>query len=175
MNSLSPLIAWLIVLFVLGVAAYFARQQVQTLRHSRREDLSPEDRRYFRRQVWRRLFGCALLVAIAVLIALSYVTGQEERIDALGDQIQAQVAAGERQLQPEQAALRRFYAWYWITVLLLLLALIGVATVDMLAIRRYGLRHFRKIRDDRRAMLEQHLAELRRERRQREDGPPTGS
>jgi hypothetical protein len=167
----APLIAWLLVLASLGVAGYFARQQVQTLRGlQRRDDLSPEDFRYSRNQAWRRLAGCVLLVAVAGMMSVWYLSGQDAGIDALGDQLKAQAAAGERQPRPEQEQARRFYVYYWITVLLLLLGLVLLAAADIWAIRRYGVRHYRRIRDDRRAMLERELAELRRERGRRHNG-----
>jgi hypothetical protein len=167
----APLIAWLIVLLTLGVAGYFARQQVMTLRGLRgREGLGPEDRDYLQRQAWRRLIGCALLVAVAVLISAWYLTGQDEGIDALGDLIKAQAAAGDRQARPEQEQAKRFYVIYWVTVLMLLLVLVMLAAADIWAIRRYSMRHFRQLREDRRAMIERELAELRRERRPGRNG-----
>jgi len=171
-NSLSPLIAWLLVLLTLGVATYFARQQVSTLRGLRGlGELALEDRRYLRRQAWRRLFGCVMLVAIASLISGWYLTGQDAGIDALGDQLKAQAAAGEKQPRPEQEQAKRFYVYYWISVLLLLLGLVLLAAADIWAIRRYSVRHFRRLSDDRRAMLEHQIAELRRERGLDRNGP----
>jgi hypothetical protein len=172
-NSLSPLIAWLLVLIILGIAAYFARQQFRTLRGLKlQEGLAGEDRSYLRSQAWRRLVGCLLLVAIAGLLSGWYLTGQDAGIDALGDQLQAQKAAGEPVPRPEQEQAKRFYLYYLIVVLLLLLALVLVAAIDFIAIRRYSRRHFRKLYDDRRAMLERQLAELRRERGLERDGHP---
>jgi hypothetical protein len=165
-------VAWLLVLLTLGVAGYFARQQVLTLRGlGRQENLSAEDRSYLHSQAWRRLVGCALLVAVAGLISAWYLTGWSESIDVLGDQVKAQREAGETLLRPEQERESRFYVYYWVTVLLLLLALVGVAAADFWAIRRYSARHFRRLNDDRRAMLERQLAELRRERGLDRDGP----
>ena len=45
-----------------------------------------------------------------------------------------------------------------------------LAAADIWAIRRYSMRHFRQLRDDRRAMIERELAELRRERRPGRNG-----
>jgi hypothetical protein len=171
-NSLSPLIAWLLVLLTLGVAAFFARQQVATLRGlSRSEILTPDDRGYLRRQAWRRLLGCAMLVLIACLISGWFLSGLDAGIDALGDQRKAQAAAGEILARPEQEQAMRFYIYYWIAVLLLLLGLVLLAAADLWAIRRFSARHFRRIRDDRRAMLEHQLEELRRERGLGRNGP----
>ena len=172
MNSLSPLVAWLLVLLSLGVAGFFARQQVLTLRGiKRRGNLPPDDVRYYRRRAWRRLFSCALLVAVAVLLSAWYLTGWDVRVDELGDQVKAQQQAGQRQLQPEQEQAGRFYAAYIVTIVLLLLLVLLLAVLDMWATWRYGVRNFRRLRDDRQAMLDRQLAELRRERGLDRNGP----
>jgi hypothetical protein len=161
-----------LVLASLGVAGYFAHQQIQTLRVlGRREGLATEDYRYLRNQAWRRLAGCVLLVAVAGMMSVWYLSGQDAGIDALGDQLKAQAAAGERQPRPEQEQERRFYVFYWITVLLLLLGVVFLAAIDVWAIRRFGTRHLNRIRNDRKAMLERQLEELRRERGRQQNGP----
>jgi amino acid transporter len=168
----APLVAWLIVVFTLGLAALFGRQQVRTLRTlPRHSDLSSEDHTYFRRQAWRRLAGCGLLVAISAMMTVWYVYGLDAGIDALGAARDAQRAAGgDQRFTAEQDAARRFYVAYVSGMLLLLLALLLITGVDVLAIRRYAARHSRQIREGRRAMLENELAALRRERgRQRGD------
>ncbi|HEY1378554.1 MAG TPA: hypothetical protein VGF55_17270 [Gemmataceae bacterium] len=161
---MAPLVAWLLVLLTLAVAGVFARQQVNTLRGlPARTEVSEEDRTYFRRQAWRRLVGCVLLVAIAAMMSVWFLSGQHIRIDEVGDDIQARKAAHEQPtLEQEQA--RRFFAYYWISVLSLLMVLVILAVIDLNAIRRFAARHVRQIRDDRRAMLERELAELRRQR-----------
>lgn len=164
MESISPLVAWLLVVACIAAAAFFARQQFQTLKRlSTQTDLSPEDRRYFRRQAVRRLIGCGLLVAIGALIGGSYVSGQEEWVDRLG-QPKAAADAPAPPPDPDLQHRKRVYLWYWAAVLVLLLALVVVAAIDYFAIRGYGARHMRRIYDDRKAMLEQELAELRRAR-----------
>jgi hypothetical protein len=164
-ESVAPLIAWLLVLVTLGVAGYFGSQQVRTLRGlPARTDLAPDDHSYFRRQAWRRLAGCALLVAVATMLSAWYLSGQDVNFDHLGDVLQAQRAAGDHALRPDQEQARRFFVYYVNAMLLLLLALLVLAAFDLLAIRRYAARHSRSIRDDRRAMLERELANLRRER-----------
>jgi hypothetical protein len=167
---MAPLVAWFLVLLTVGLAVLFARQQMRTLRGLKtKADEPAEDRAYLRRQAWRRLCGCALLVAIAVMLSVWYVNGLDAALDAFGEQRDRQVAAGENQFTPEQEAARRFYVYYVSGMLLLLLGLLVLTGFDILAIRRYAARHSRQIRDDRRAMLERELAALRRERRQRGD------
>jgi hypothetical protein len=165
-ESLSPLIAWLLVLVTLGVAGYFAWQQRRTLRElPQRSDLAPEDRTYYHRQAWRRLLGCGLLLIVAVMLSSWYLLGIDAKFDELRDVLQAQRAGGDLGLRPDQEQAKRFFAYYWIVVLLLLLAIVTLAGIDMNAIRRFAARHARRIRDDRRAMLERELSSLRRERR----------
>ena len=82
MNSVAPLIAWLLVLASLGVAGYFARQQVQTLRGlRRRENLALEDYRYLhstRGELLRRL-GRTAEARQAYRRALALVPDDAER------------------------------------------------------------------------------------------------
>jgi hypothetical protein len=162
----APLVAWLLVVLTVSLAVLFGRQQVHTLRAlPGKSDLSPEDRTYFHRQAWRRLTGCILMVAVAVMMSVWYVNGLDAGIDALGAARDAQVAAGNHGFTPEQEAARRFYIFYVNAMLLLLLALLVLAAIDLFAIRRFAARHLRDIRDGRREMLERELAALKRERR----------
>jgi hypothetical protein len=160
------------VLLIVALAAMFAHQQLRTLRGlPGKTDLSQADRVYFHRQAWRRLIGCGLLVAIAVMISVWYLSGQDMSIDQLGDAIQARKAAGNPHLSPEQERDKQFFVVYWIAVLLLLLVLLVLMAFDLNAIRRFAARHSRQIRDDRRAMIERELAVIRRERGRRPDDP----
>lgn len=162
MNTLAPLLAWVLVVITFGIAVFFARQQFATLAWLRtRPELSDSDRTYFRRQSYRRLVGCALLVAIGVLIGAFFVSGLDEwttRVGQIIDEKGAEVA----KLDPEVQRMKNVFRWYIIVLMLLLLALVGVAGIDYWAIRKYGTRHLEQIKSDRRAMIEQELAELRR-------------
>lgn len=164
METFSPLVAFVLVVICIVAAAFFGWQQFQTLKRLRLQPEMPvEDRTYFRRQAIRRLIGCGLLVAIGALIGGSYVSGQEEWVDRLGQPDPAKVAPGVAP-DPELQHKKRLYVWYWIAVLMLLLALVIVAAIDFFAIRGYGARHLKRIYSDRKAMLEQELAELKRAR-----------
>jgi hypothetical protein len=168
----APLIAWLLVLLTLVLVVIFGRQQIHTLRALQANaDLPIEDQTYMRRQAWRRLTGCGLLVAIAGMLSYWYLSGLDAGIDQFGDMVQARRAAGQKELTPEQEQAKQFFVGYWISVLLLLLALVILMGFDLSAIRRYAKRHSQKIRDDRRAMMERELAALRRERRQQRGDP----
>jgi len=67
-------------------------------------------------------------------------------------------------LDAEQKQFRRWYVGYWISALLLLLAVVCLAGFDLWAIRRYGNRHMQQIRDDRKAMFQEELSRLRSQR-----------
>jgi hypothetical protein len=167
---MAPLVASILVLVVFIAAGFFAWQQVRLLTGLRRSaSLSPEDYRYLRNQGWRRLFGCALLVTVGVLMSWYYVGGMDAHIDALGEAKEAQ-AKGEPPLNAEQQQSARFYVRYVGAVLILLMVLMFVAAWDVWAIRRFGARHYRRIQDDRRAMLQRQLAQLRRERGHQHNG-----
>jgi hypothetical protein len=49
-------------------------------------------------------------------------------------------------------------------VLILLMSIIFLAAIDFFAIRRFGLRHYRQIQADRRAMIEGELTRIRSQR-----------
>jgi hypothetical protein len=154
----------LLMLVLPGLAGYYAWRQVQTLRGLRHDDTTPpEDRRYLRNQAWRRLACSALMVILAALLAGSFfIEFRAQNLVDIGDAAQAR---NERpDLDPEQRSFFRFYTLYWVTALLVLLGMMGTALYDLVAIRRYGQRHFRKLQADRRAMIERQAARLRQDR-----------
>ena len=153
-----------LIILLLGMAAFFGWRQVQTLRRLRQTpDLPPEDRLYTRNQAQRRLVSSVLMVVLAGLLAVHFAF--EDRINQLFDQ-----AAHNRQLgeavpaDPEQQRFIDFYGTFWVVTLLVLLSMIGLAAVDYFAIRRYARRHYRQIQQDRRAMIENEIARLRSQR-----------
>jgi len=156
----------LIIVVLLGLAGYYAWQQVQTLRLLRlQENLPPEDRSYMRNQAWRRLACCALMVLLAILLIGTFVLGLEAQAERLGAQVAEDRAHGqEMKLNAEQKRFVNLYTYCWITILLVLLSLLGLAASDLWAIHRFGLRHHRQIQADRRAMLERQVARMRTER-----------
>jgi hypothetical protein len=156
-----------IILVLLGLAGHFARRQWQTLRSLRDQpDLSPEDRSYYRSQTWRRLTGCLLMVAFAGMLAGWYVLGLSQQAENLRRQGEEQAAQADPpgKLDKEQQRSVNVFSTYWIIATLLLMAMIVLACTDFWAIRRYGLRHLRRIQSDRRAALEKDIA-LYRSRR----------
>ncbi len=164
MSTTQILHTALLIGVLLALAGYYAWRQVQTLRRLRRdENLSPEDRQYVRGQALRRLACSGLMIVFAGLLAGSFdIEFRAQDLVNLGD---AAKARGEQtNLDPEQQRFFNFYTLYWISALLVLLAMVGTALYDLLAIRRFGRRQFHKLQADRRAMIERQAARVREER-----------
>src|SRR5206468_3992140 len=112
----------------------------------------------------RRLAGSVLMAVFAGLLAGS-LTFLEDPAGRLAEEGEAAREHGQQPvLDPEQKQFIHFYGGYWIVMLLVLLALVALAAFDLLATRRFGLRQYRKIQTDRRAMIERQAARLRQER-----------
>jgi hypothetical protein len=155
----------LLVAVLLFLSLFYAWRQVRALRALRQApELPPEEARYERTKAWRRLVSCGLTLALAALLA-GLLTFLEDRAQELADRREA-VAAGEEPppLTPEERALARRWLWGWIVLLLVLLAVVLLAAVDLWATRRFGLRQYRKIQADRRAMIERQVSRLRGQR-----------
>jgi uncharacterized membrane protein YfcA len=158
------LFASLLIVVLAGLAVYYAWRQVKTLLELRHdENLPPEDRRYLRNQAWRRLACSGLMLAFAgLLVGSFFIEFPAQDLVNLGE---AAHARNERpDLDPEQQRFFNFYTLYWVTALLVLLGMMATALYDLLAIRRFGQRHFRKLQADRRAMIERQAARLRQDR-----------
>jgi hypothetical protein len=163
------LFAVLLILALLGMSLWFAWRQVQTLRWMRTQpQMMTEDRRYYRGQVYRRFVCCGLTFALGCLLIGMLAFGVMDELDklsALGDQ--ARKEGG--QLTDEQKDFLRFSFNYVIVILLVLFTLLVVVFMDVVAIRRFGMRHRKRIRDDRKAMLMRQLPLLRRSREESEE------
>lgn len=164
-SQLELFVVCLMVVLLLTLAGYFGWRQIQTLRGVRQaSELSSEDRSYYRHQAWRRLVGCALMVVLAALLAGWYLLGFDTQTAALNLRGNTTDPAANFQ---RGVAVQRFVnlaSSYMIFTLLVLLALVCVGAIDVLAIRRFGIRHYRKIQSDRRAMIEQQVAIMRSQR-----------
>lgn len=153
-------------LLLLLLAVYFAWRQFKTWEWLRREsNLSEEDRRYHLRTVVRRGLGCVLLAALAMLLAGLFGMEIIDRLDELLAQGEQAKKEG-RKLTAEESDFVYFSMRYVGTLALVLFGLLGVAFFDLLALRRFGSRHRKRIRDDRAAMLERQLPLLYREKRE---------
>jgi hypothetical protein len=161
-NAMIALVATLLL-----VAGYYARVQIRTLRRTTPAfEMLPDERRFLRRQAWRRLVNSGLMLLLAGLLVGAYASGMEQRGAELGERRQkireAEGAAGK--MSDEDRRFTRIYGGYWITCLLLLGAIIAMAGIDLMATRRYALTKLRQIQTDRRAMLQRQLERYRQER-----------
>lgn len=162
----AQIIAYLLAAVVIVVAVGFGSQQRDTLRRLRSQaDLPPEERRYVRTQAWLRITCCALMLVLAGLVAGAYASGMEARANDLGKAMQAQRDRGEEVvISPEDKMFRKLYGGYWSGTMLVLLAVVLLAGIDIGLIRRFQRRSLAKINADRREMLEEQVAILRSRR-----------
>ncbi|HEV3260844.1 MAG TPA: hypothetical protein VG013_28590 [Gemmataceae bacterium] len=151
--------AALIVLVLVGLAGYFGWREWQVLRGLRdEENLPPDDRRYLRRQAWRRLVCCGLMAVLAGLFVGWYALGFHQQ--AL-DWVEGRGPQGPPEREVRLLNLSLAYVGAAGVVLIGMLLL---AAFDLWAIRRFGIRHLRQIQADRRAMIERQAARLRSRR-----------
>ena len=139
------------------LAGLFAWRQVRMLRRLRGDHgLPDEEVRWRRGQARRRLFGCGLMLALAALLtwALLSLEGTAQHIADVGRPADT----------PENRQFLRLYGAVWVGILLLVMAVVLLAAVDIWSTRRFSMRQQRKILDDRRAMLEREVARYREER-----------
>ncbi len=156
MHTLELSLAGLLVSILLTMSGYYGWRQWRMLRGlGPHQPLSDEDQAYYRAQGWRRIVGCALMLLVAGFLAAWYLLGAGELASAR--------QAGHTPTAEEQRLINHGAACI-LGLFVALLALIAVALVDVLAIRRYGIRHFRRIQTDRRQMIAQQLSRLRSER-----------
>ncbi len=156
------------IVVLLGLSFGFGWRQLAVLRRLREgPELPADDARQLRRQAQRRLVSCGLLALLALLLAGAQLF-LEERADVWIAQQKDQAPEGEPvEPTPEQRDFFRVYGVYWIVLLVVLLAVVVLAGIDLWETRGRGLRERRKLLDDQRVMLQRQVTRLRRER----DGP----
>jgi hypothetical protein len=149
--------AGLLVVLLLGLGGYFGWRQLRMLGVLKKDNpYSPAERLYLRRQVRRRLIGSGLLIAFAVLLVGFYFLGigsPESNGAEKGDGPNA-----------EQARRLWLFTSYWVVALLLFLAIICVALIDLLATRRFTLRQLQQLHDQQEALFQEQAARLRSQR-----------
>jgi hypothetical protein len=147
----------LLVAVLIVLAGFYSWRQLFMLRRLRGpHGLSDEEAGWRRGQAWRRLFGSALMLVLAALLAWAVLV--------VGEQAQSLADQGPAGDTPEGHHFVKLYTIVWIVFLLLLLALVILASADVWFTRRFSLRQQRKILAERRAMLEREVARLRERR-----------
>lgn len=135
---------------IAGIAIYSLRGQLRQLRRLRAETMAADDRRYHRNRAYRRAANGVLMLLLAGLIAGSHLSGLEGRIDQIGDDP-----------TPEQRDLARFYALYWIAVLVLIFLVVVIALMDLIGTWLYGHGQMRRLRAEHQERLDRDLAVVR--------------
>ena len=146
------------------IVIYVGWHQVLSLRRLRQTpNLSGEEQHYERRKAQGRLLSSGLLLVLAALLTTLLVF-----YELPAGEIAAQRAGLDKETAPpptaEEAAFLRVWGWLWITFLLVLTAVLLLAAIDLLSTRQFGLRQFRKLQADRRAMIERQARRMRQER-----------
>ncbi len=157
------LIAGLLVL--LGLVSGW--QQVRGLRALHARKLVPSDElAYLRGRYRRRLVVGFLLVLIGGLIAGSYLSGQEARIDAMGERKATDADGEKKEMSPDEKRLFRWYSIYWVGVSVVIVVVIGLAMADGIATRRYWMKIYREMREEHNSQLRRDLAVYRQQKEQ---------
>jgi hypothetical protein len=156
-----------LVAVLLGLAGYFGRQQLRTLRGLKSPDVpdvvGADDRGYLRSRAYRRLVCSVLMVAIAgLLIGWLFLESEHRELEKQFHAAQA-VDPAARPSQEHEDFFRLFWV-YLSAALMVLLLLLVLATMDFWATARYGLNQHRKLQADRRAMLQDQMTRRRQER-----------
>jgi uncharacterized membrane protein YgcG len=151
------------ILVLLGAATgWFQLRGLRALRA--RQHVPSDEFGYLRSRHRRRLLTGVLLAAIGGLIAGAYLGGLEARVNDLGQPRDADPDAPKPQLTDEQKALLRFWGVYWIAVVVLAFAVLGLALTDALATRRYAMSQYHIIREDHEAKLRRDLAVFKQQK-----------
>jgi hypothetical protein len=156
MNPSEYIFGGSLVLILLGSAGYFAWRQKRTLRSLADPNmLTPEDRLYVHKQVRRRMLCSVLMVALAGMLIGWFFIGPELNQPAPPQPV-------EGKAKPDATV--HLITLYVIVALLILFVIAILAITDLMATARFGLRHQRRLENERREMLETQAAILRQQR-----------
>jgi hypothetical protein len=154
--------ALVVVLLVLSFT--FGWRQIVSLRELRQKpDLPDDEARHERIKAWRRLLSCTLTLVLAILLAVQMIFF-EDQAERFAQQRQALPAEQRDTFTDQEKTFLRVWGGTWIALLLVLLVVVLLALIDLWATRRHGLRAYRKIQADRRAMIERQVIRMRQER-----------
>lgn len=148
---------------LLLIAVLSIRRQIGNLLRLRRDAHVPsDDRNYLTNQAYRRIVTGCLLLGLAGMLSGAYVSGMERRAEKLGDQQRPLDEEGRKQrMADEDKDFVRFYAIWWIGILVLLFLVVSLAIVDIWATRRYAWSQIKRIKSEHQTVLERDLAMYR--------------
>jgi hypothetical protein len=152
-----------LVAVLLGVAGYFGRQQLQTLRGLAAPEAAPAERRYLRSQAYRRLF-CSLLLVVFAGFLIGGLFLDERRLEL------EPPPGSTAEPSDEQREFGRLFFVYWAVAFVDLMVVLALASLDFWATMRHGLSQHRQLQADHRALLEE-IAARRRHQRNGETNP----
>jgi hypothetical protein len=157
MNPSEYIFGIALILILLGSAGYFAWRQKRTLKSLADPNmLTPEDRLYVHKQVRRRMLCSVLMVALAgMLIGWFFIGGELTRQAPPPQPVDGKA-------KPDVSV--HLITLYVIVALFILFGIILLAITDLMATARFGLRHQRRLENERREMLENQAAILRQQR-----------
>ena len=161
MSPIAP-VAYLLAAGLLlfgGVTGYFQLRGLKALRL--RSHVPSDELAYLRGRYRRRLVIGGLLAVIGALIGGAYLSGLEPKIDALithPPPAEGEDPPPKRELTPEEKTLVRVWGAYWIAVLVLVFAVLGLALADTLATRRYAIGQYKILKEEHEEKLRRDLA-----------------
>ena len=134
--------------------------QLRGLKRLRARTHVPSDEfAYLRKRHRRRLLTGVLLVVAGGMIAGAYLAGMEAKVDELGEKKPpADPDAPKPKLTDDQKELLRFWGAYWIVVVVIVFAILGLALADAVSTRRYAMAQYHIIKEDHEAKLRRDLA-----------------
>jgi hypothetical protein len=139
-------------LLLFGVATLV--YQVRGLKRLKATAILPSDERsYFRSRYRRRGLTAILILVIGGMIGGAYLSGMEKRVEALKP-----AEAEAPKLEGENKQFVQFWGAFWVVVVVLVFAVVGLAFTDALATRRYAMLQYRTIREDHEVKLRRDLA-----------------
>src|SRR5262249_688144 len=148
----------LLVAVLLGLGGYYGWRQWQRLSALRagNPDFAGEER-YYRNQARRRLICSILMILFALLLVGHYF---------LQDHLPVRDETAKKQpdLTPDEKASIRLFSYYWIGLLVVFLAILGLAAYDLWATRRFALRQLLKIHERHHELIEEQALRLRGQR-----------
>lgn len=156
----------LLVLVLVGLSLFYGARQLTQLRRLREQEMADDEQQYERAKAWRRLLSSGLIMLLAVLLVVLLVW-YEPGAQRIADEFQDYDRESAPAFTPEQTTFLRVWTGIVVAFLLVLLAVVLLAGVDLWSTRRFALRQYKRLQADRRAMIQRQSTRLRQDR----DGP----
>jgi hypothetical protein len=156
-STLEITLTILMAILLVGVAVFFIWRQGSTLQTLRTDGKIPLDqRRYLYKQCMRRFFGSFVLILLGFMLSGSLFLDYElvgTPFDELGP---LEKEAAKQSFQ--------FLSIYWMTFLLILMAVMALAIFDFVATARHGVQLQKQLLREHQEILEAELEEHRHRR-----------